>query len=65
MPINPSNIIPTFCKNCTHRFVCSIQDKIREQDADIKKFNSDNVPTQQSISSTGYICRYKTIDTSL
>lgn len=65
MAINPDSVIPTFCKNCTHRFVCSIQQNIREQDADVKQFNTDNVSSKQSVSSTGYICRYKTIDTTL
>jgi hypothetical protein len=62
MPINPENIIPTFCKNCTHRFVCSIQDKIRLQDTDVKNFNTENVSTKQSVSTINYVCRYKTLD---
>lgn len=61
MPINPDNIIPTYCKNCTHRFVCSIQSNIREQDADVKEFNSGNIATKQS-TTANYVCRYKTID---
>lgn len=62
MAINPESIIPTYCKNCTHRFVCGIQDSIREQDADVKAFNSDNAGTKQSVSTINYVCRYKAID---
>jgi len=65
MPINPDSQIPTFCKNCSHRFVCSIQDNIREQDVDVKNFNTENVATKQSVSTINYVCRYKAIDTSL
>lgn len=65
MPINPSNIIPKYCKNCTHRFVCAIQVNIREQDEDVAQFNSDNITTQQSVTSTNYSCRYKVIDTTV
>lgn len=65
MPINPDNLIPTFCKNCTHRFVCSIQGNIREQDVDVKEFNTENVGTKQSVSTINYVCRYKTIDTTV
>jgi hypothetical protein len=62
MGINTENIIPIYCKNCSHRFVCSIQEKIREQDADVKKFNTDNVNTKQSVSTVNYVCRYKAVD---
>lgn len=65
MPINPSTIIPAFCKNCAHRFVCSIQETIREQEADVKKFNEENKPLTQSISATSYICHYKLTDTTV
>jgi hypothetical protein len=65
MAINPSSQWPTYCKNCIHRFVCGIQDTIREQDADVKKFNTDNVSTQQSVSSINYTCRYKGIDPTI
>jgi hypothetical protein len=65
MPINPDSQIPIFCKNCTHRFVCSIQENFREQDADIKEFNAENIPTKQSVSSHNYVCRYKGIDTTI
>jgi len=65
MPINPITVIPNYCKNCTHRFVCSIQSNIREQDVDVKEFNADNAGTQQSVSTINYNCRYKTIDTTL
>jgi hypothetical protein len=65
MPINPDSTIPTFCKNCTHRFVCSIQGNIKEQDTDVSKFNTDNAGTKQAVSSINYNCRYKTIDTSI
>lgn len=65
MPINPDNIIPNYCKNCTHRFVCSIQSKILDQDADVKKFNTDNVTTKQSVSTINYVCRYKTLGTTV
>lgn len=53
---------PTYCKNCTHRYVCKIQENIANQDLDVKKFNSDHAGTLQSISSINYNCRYKTID---
>jgi hypothetical protein len=61
MPINPANLIPAYCKNCTHRFVCSIQSNIRAQDTDVKDFNTTNTATQQSTAAS-YVCRYKTID---
>jgi hypothetical protein len=62
VPINPDSQIPTYCKNCSHRFVCSIQNNIREQDADVKEFNTENVATRQSVSTINYSCRYKAID---
>jgi hypothetical protein len=62
MPINPTNTIPTFCKNCSHRFVCSIQSNIKAQDDDVKNFNTDNVSFNQSVSTINYVCRYKAID---
>jgi hypothetical protein len=65
MPINPDSQIPTFCKNCTHRFVCSIQQNIKEQDVDVKEFNADNTAVKQSVSSINYVCRYKGIDTTI
>lgn len=65
MPINPDSTIPSFCKNCTHRFVCGIQSNIRAQDADISAFNSDNVGTKQSVGTINYVCRYKTVDTTI
>jgi hypothetical protein len=65
MPVNPNNLIPAFCKNCTHRFVCSLQDKIRLQDADVAQFNKDNVGQQQSVTAINYSCRFKAIDTTV
>jgi len=62
MPINSASQIPSFCKNCTHRFVCSIQSNIRAQDVDVKEFNADNANVNQSVSTINYVCRYKTID---
>jgi hypothetical protein len=62
MPINSDALIPNYCKNCTHRFVCSIQGNIREQDADVKNFNTDNAGTKQSVSTINYVCRYKALE---
>lgn len=64
MAINPTNLQPNYCKNCTHRFICSIQVKFLEQDNVIKKFNTDNISTQQSTSGQ-HLCRFKTIDPSI
>lgn len=60
MPINPDALIPAYCKNCTHRYVCSIQENIKEQDADVADFNADNANVRQSVSTINYVCRYKT-----
>jgi hypothetical protein len=65
MPINADANIPSYCKNCTHRFVCSILPNIKEQDGDITKFNSENIATKQSVSSINYVCRYKTVDAAV
>lgn len=64
MAINPSNVIPNYCKNCTHRFVCSIQLNFKKQDDVIKQFNIDNTKTQQSTTGS-HLCRYKSIDISI
>lgn len=60
MPINPDTLIPTYCKNCTHRYVCSIQENIKEQDTDVDNFNTENANVRQSVSTINYVCRYKT-----
>lgn len=60
MPINPDSQIPKFCKNCTHRFVCSIQQNIREQDIDVTNFNTEHSNVKQSVSTINYVCRFKT-----
>ena len=65
MPINPSIQIPIFCKNCTHRFVCSIQGNIKEQDNDVTQFNTDNTATGQRVTAQNYSCSYKAIDETL
>lgn len=65
MPINTDSQIPTYCKNCTHRFVCSIQSNIQEQDTDVTVFNTDHAGSKQSIASVSYVCRYKANDTTV
>lgn len=65
MAINADANIPTYCKNCTHRWVCSIQENIRLQDKDVKDFNSSHSGTKQSVSTINYVCRYKTIDQTI
>jgi hypothetical protein len=60
MPINPDTLIPAYCKNCTHRYVCSIQENIKEQDTDVTNFNTENANVRQSVSTINYVCRYKT-----
>lgn len=51
--------VPPYCQNCEHGVVCGIQDTILAQDVDVKKFNDDNKPRLQSVSSINYNCRYK------
>lgn len=65
MAINSDANIPNYCKNCIHRYVCSIQNNIKLQDADVKSFNTDNVGTRQSVSTINYVCRYKAVDTTI
>lgn len=64
MPINPDSMIPIYCKNCTHKFVCSILPNIKEQETDVTNFNAEHVSTKQSVSSINYVCRYKTNETN-
>lgn len=65
MAINNSSQIPVFCKNCSHRFVCSIQANFKEQDKDVTEFNTGNTATGQRVTAQNYSCTYKGIDTTI
>lgn len=62
MAINPSATHPSYCKNCSHRFVCDIQEAIRNMDKAIEDFNTDNSGNGQKLISQNYSCAYKQID---
>jgi len=62
MPINPNSNIPNYCKNCLHRFVCSIISSISEHEKKVKDFNDEYKKYTQSITNTNYICGYKIKD---
>jgi hypothetical protein len=59
MAINSTSDIPSFCTTCQHRFVCDIQEEIRNLDRVITDFNKANSSIKISVSSTNYICGYK------
>jgi hypothetical protein len=50
---------PLFCSNCQHKSVCKILINISSMDAQVLKFNEDHKTSLQSVSTVGYVCRFK------